>query len=176
LASRLPSARTVALSVVRFVPTLKGMDDRRRLLRRVRNIAAASAALESLKLLPALDPIVLAVEWVGLKTIVPSLLELKDAWRDKRLSAKAVLAAPLSGNWISLLYRAFGSGTGLGALLADTGTDGMGLLPTPIDGFDVPPMLADAAIALLAQRELRLLDGEEDQSLTPPPVSSVALQ
>lgn len=141
------------------------MDDRRRLLKRVRNIAAASAALESLKLLPAIDPLVLAVEWVGLKTVVPALLEIKDAWRDKRLSARAVLAAPFTSNWLTLLYRAFGTGAGLGALVADTGTDGVGLLPPPLDGFDIPPMLADAAIALLAQRELRSLAAAQTPGL-----------
>ncbi len=153
------------MSRCRVVPTLLGMTDRRRLLRRVRNIAAASAALESLKLLPALDPIVLAIEWIGLKTVLPAILELKDAWADKRLDAKAVLAAPLTGNWLTLLYRAFGSGGGLGALMADTGTDGVGLLPPPLDGFDIPPMLADAAIALLAQRELQKLAAEPPRPL-----------
>ena len=136
--------------------------DQQRALVRVRNIAAASAALESLKLLPLLDVVVLLVEWLGLKTALPIALEVWDRVRDGDLSARSVLAAPLHGNWLALITRAFGGVGGLSVLLADVGTDSAAAaLPAPLDGFDIPPMLADAIISLLAHRELDRLRAAE---------------
>lgn len=130
--------------------------NRDRDLARVRNLAALSAALEAFKLLPGVDAVVVLVEWVGIKTALPLLLELKDTLAEGRLSWRTPVELPLRGNWFALIIRAFGGPSATAAVLADAGTDAAALaLPPPLDGFDVPPMLVDGFLAAMAHRELR---------------------
>ncbi len=131
---------------------------RARDLRRVRWIASLSAAVETAKLLPAIDIFVVAFEWAVLKTVVPGLLEVRDAWKEGARNPVSLSRAFVVGNWISLLHRAFGGAGGAAVLALDLVTDAETLLlPAPLDGFDIPAPLADAAIAAFAHRALQNL-------------------
>lgn len=132
-------------------------------LRRVRWIAGASALVETLKLLPAIDALVLAVEWAVLKTAVPGALEVKDAWKAGVRNPLKLSRAFAAGNWFALTHRAFGGAGGAAVVALDVLTDVETLLlPAPLDGFDIPAPLADAVIAGLAHRAIRKM--EHDQS------------
>lgn len=141
-------------------------DQRLRDLRRVRNIAALTAAVEGFKLLPGIDAAVLAVEWVVLKNALPMLLALVDDVRDGQFSFRRLFTLAATENWIALITRAFGGGGAAALLVADVGTDGGTLvLPAPFDGFDVPAMAADAAIAMFAHRAIRRLEDEKTHEI-----------
>ena len=102
----------------------------------------------------------MATQWVGLKTLIPAALAFKDALFEGRLPAWGELYT--QGTWPGLLGAAFGAG-GAAALMVDGATDaGALLLPTPLDGFDVPPLLADLAIAGFAQASIRRLEKDAE--------------
>lgn len=131
-------------------------------LRRVRWIASLSALVETLKLLPAIDAIVLAFEWAILKTAVPGLLEVKDAVKAGIRNPLKLARAFAAGNWFALTHRAFGGAGGAAVLALDILTDIETLvLPAPLDGFDIPAPLADAVIAGLAHRAIGKLEQEQ---------------
>jgi|GEM_PF-1946323 len=147
----------------------------RRALKRVRWLSATAATVELLKVLPGIDALVLAVEWGILKTSVPATLELVDAWREGVRSPRQLVTAFASGNWVSLLARAFPSGSA-GYLAADLITDvWTGALPAPLDGLDLPSTIADASIAVAAHKTLKSLEPEAEQKRLPEPSSTTAV-
>lgn len=139
---------------------------RMRALKRVRVLAGLSAALETLALMPGADALVVAAQWLGLKGGIPLALAALDALFEGRVPTAGELWA--EGTWFGLLNAAFGpSGGGL-ALAVDGATDGLGLLPPPLDGFDVPPMIADGAICVAAHVALRRSSDAAEPAPQPP--------
>ncbi|MCP4500911.1 MAG: hypothetical protein GY822_13200 [Deltaproteobacteria bacterium] len=130
-------------------------DERRIALRRVRLLAGSAALIETTKVLPGIDAFVLVVEWAFLKTIVPGLLEVKDAWGRKIRSPFSLMRAFTAGNWWSLMHRAFPEHANK-YLMLDVGTDGVTLaLPAPFDLMDLPAAMADASISVAAHKALK---------------------